>query len=85
MKFKVTPMTCGSCVATITKLIHKADPSAAVDVDLSQGTVVIEGGPSADQVGSILRGAGYDVEAIQPAVAPAGAAGKGACCGGCHT
>lgn len=85
MKFKVSPMTCGSCVITITKLLQKADASATVRVDLLQGTVEIDGGMSAGQAESIIRGAGYEVEAMVAGEAPAASAGQAACRGSCHS
>lgn len=60
MKFNVSPMTCGSCVSHITKLVQGAEPSAVVRVDLALGTVDIDAAMSPDQAQGLLAGAGYE-------------------------
>ncbi len=41
MKFNVPDMTCGHCVATITRAVKAVDPAAAVKADLAGKTVTV--------------------------------------------
>ncbi|MFT3718474.1 heavy-metal-associated domain-containing protein [Pseudorhodoferax sp.] len=42
--FDVQDMSCGHCVASITKAVQAADPTARVEVDLSGRRVQVEPG-----------------------------------------
>ena len=42
MKFNVPDMTCGHCVATITRAVKAVDPAAEVKADLAGKTVTVE-------------------------------------------
>ncbi len=40
--FEVNDMSCGHCVATITKAVQSADPKATVQIDLGRHLVSVE-------------------------------------------
>lgn len=75
MIYNVSPLTCGSCVRTITNALHAIDPAARVHVDLAAGTVGVEGVLDTDTVIAALAVHGYDAKS-------AGAVAS--CCGTCH-
>lgn len=76
---KIGGMTCGGCVAAVTKALQAVDGVADVDVSLEQGAARIafdETRTSRDQLRTVVARAGYDV-------ASAGTAPrKGGCCCG---
>ncbi len=59
MTFNVPGMTCGHCVATVTKAIKTLDPSAEVKVDLARKTVNVVSSAPAPAVAKALEEAGY--------------------------
>ena len=59
MKFNVPDMTCGHCVATITKAVKAVDPAAEVKADLAGKTVTVESAVPAATVAKALDQAGY--------------------------
>ena len=59
MKFNVPDMTCGHCVATITKAVKAVDPAAEVKTDLGAKTVTVETALPAAAVAKALDQAGY--------------------------
>lgn len=59
MRFNVPDMTCGHCVATITKAIRTLDASAEVKADLGSRTVTVETSAPAPAVAKALEDAGY--------------------------
>lgn len=70
--FEVNDMTCGHCVATITKALAAADKDARVQIDLASHRVRIEPATaSAAALEQAIREAGYTP------VAPAAAAHPG--------
>lgn len=94
-ELKVNGMTCGSCVASVTKALKRVPGVQDVDVDLRSGIARISGEHAAHQVPTLVAAlgeAGYEASAAtgpttahqQPAggcAAGAGSAGKGR--GGC--
>jgi copper chaperone len=80
--FDVKDMTCGHCVATITKAVQAADPQARVDIDLAAHRVRIEPAEADEQaLAAAIREAGYSPVPVSSAASPA-AAKQGGCCGG---
>lgn len=61
--FTVDGMSCGGCVASVTRAIQQADSQATVSVDLPTGQVVIVSGVSAGLLKQAIEDAGYDVTA----------------------
>jgi copper chaperone len=55
--FIVPDMTCGHCEKTVRGAFDKAMPGAAVDIDLSQHKVTVDG--DAARVRAVLVAAGY--------------------------
>jgi copper chaperone len=64
MKFSVPDMTCGHCVATVTKAVKTLDPAAQVQVELASKTVTVETSAPAPAVAEALENAGYTAKAI---------------------
>jgi copper chaperone len=62
IQLRVTGMTCEGCVRAVTNAIKARAPSAAVRVDLAQGTVTVD---HADPrlVDQAIRDAGYEIAA----------------------
>jgi copper chaperone len=56
---RVDDMTCGHCVATITKAIQAKWPAAAVTADLAGKTVTVLGVQPGADVGGAIREAGF--------------------------
>lgn len=63
LTFRVQDMTCGHCVATITRAIQEADPAARVDIDLAQHLVKIDSAGNAAAIEQTIKEAGYSPEA----------------------
>ena len=59
MKFNVPDMTCGHCVATITRAVKAVDPAAEVKADLAGKTVTVESAVPAAAVAKAMDQAGY--------------------------
>jgi copper chaperone len=74
MEFNVEGMTCGHCVRSITRAIQALDPEAVVDVDLSGGTVAVEGGLEAGLAIAAIESEGYVVVGAGPGASPTGPA-----------
>ncbi len=59
LDFHVNDMTCGHCVAAITRAVQDASPGAVVDIDLSSHRVSVNGASDAAAVAAAIREAGY--------------------------
>jgi len=58
--FTVNDMTCGHCVATITRAVQDIDPAATVRTELSTHRVEIDSGlADAPRLADAIREAGY--------------------------
>jgi copper chaperone len=58
--FNVIEMTCGHCVAAVTKAVQGVEPNATVNVDLSTHRVEILGASaSAEAFAQAMRDEGY--------------------------
>jgi copper chaperone len=81
--FEVNDMTCGHCVATITRAVQAVDPRARVEVDLASRRVHVEpAGTDADRLSAAISAAGYTPRAVEDTPAAAApAARRGCCCG----
>jgi copper chaperone len=58
-ELKVNDMTCSHCVATVTKTLKAADPTATVDIDLASKRVRVERRQPLDELTAALQRAGY--------------------------
>jgi copper chaperone len=63
IEFRVNDMTCGHCVATVTKAVKAAEPAATVDIDLGTKRVRVDGTDARDKVEAAIREAGYTPQA----------------------
>ncbi len=63
-RFKIEGMSCGHCVAAVTREVLALDPDARVRIDLASGQAEIESARTADQLIAAIAEAGY---ATQPA------------------
>lgn len=59
LTFRVNDMTCGHCVAAITRAVKEAEPAAQVEIDLSRHLVKIDKASDAAGVEEAIREAGY--------------------------
>ena len=58
--FDVPDMSCGHCVATIDAALKRADPQAAVRIDLASHRIEVEPGDAdPDELLEAIREAGY--------------------------
>ncbi len=60
--FQVNDMTCGHCVATVTKALEGLDATAQVTIDLAAHRVAVESTESAERIAQAIRAAGYTPE-----------------------
>ena len=58
---EVGEMSCGHCVASVTKAVQAIDSGAKVDVDLTSRKVSVQSGAALDQVSAAIEDAGYPV------------------------
>jgi len=78
---KVTGMTCGGCITTVTNALKAVSGVRDVDVSLSAGEATVqfdERLTSPEKLKSAVKGAGYGVDTTNAAQKPKG---KGCCCG----
>ena len=78
---KVTGMTCGGCISSVTDALMAISGVGNVQVSLSAGEATVqydERKTSADQLKSAIKDAGYGVGTTN---APQKPKGKGCCCG----
>lgn len=59
IEFQVNDMTCGHCVATITKAVKSVDASAEVDIDLPNKRVRVHTLADAQAIENAINEAGY--------------------------
>lgn len=62
-RFHVPDMTCGHCVATITKAVQSVDLAAQVEADISRHEVNIHASIAEEVLAQAIKDAGY---AVQP-------------------
>jgi copper chaperone len=86
LKIKVSGMTCGHCVANVTKAVQSVQTGIAVSVDLKRGEVTVPKNVDAAAVRRAIVAAGYDAP-LSPASSdaataePADAVKTSCCCG----
>lgn len=79
IELNVKDMACGHCIETVTRAVKSLDPSASVEVDLTNKRVRVEGRAVADALIRVLNEAGYPAALAGAQDAP-GATKKGCCC-----
>ncbi|ACB34101.1 Heavy metal transport/detoxification protein [Leptothrix cholodnii SP-6] len=66
--FEVQDMSCGHCVASITKAVQALDAQAQVQIDLPRHLVQVQAGRSdAAQIEAAIRDAGFTPVPVQAA------------------
>jgi copper chaperone len=60
-EFDVQDMSCGHCVASVTRAVQKLDAAARVDVDLAAKKVRVESARTLDEVRTAIADAGFPV------------------------
>ena len=63
VKLDIKGMTCQGCVNSVTRLVKKADPTAAVTIDLPTGRLEATTSASAETLIKAITGAGYEARA----------------------
>ncbi|MGO9135131.1 MAG: heavy-metal-associated domain-containing protein [Methylovirgula sp.] len=63
-KYKVADMTCGKCVATITKTIQSLDPKADVACNLESKVIQVTTSVDAARIAAALADAGFESEPL---------------------
>jgi copper chaperone CopZ len=63
LQFDVPGMECDSCIASVTKAVHRIDPAAHVSADLASKRVVIGGKGEPHEFMRAIEDAGFDVQA----------------------
>jgi copper chaperone len=61
LNLKVSGMTCGHCVAAVTKAVQAVPLVESIAVDLQRGEVTVGGNPDARAVRQAIADEGYDV------------------------
>ncbi len=61
--YKVSGMTCGGCVRSVTRALEQALPGAKVEVSLDAATAKVEGQHDPAKAKAAIEAAGFDVEA----------------------
>ncbi|GGY01600.1 copper chaperone [Massilia dura] len=64
-ELQVENMSCGHCVAAVTKAVKALDGNAQVDVDLAGKAVKVQSDAALDAVRAAIADAGYAVSAAR--------------------
>ncbi|KQW97072.1 copper-binding protein [Massilia sp. Root418] len=64
-QLQVEEMSCGHCVASVTKAVKAIDAQASVEVDLAGKQVMVQSGAPLDAVKAAIADAGFPVTAAQ--------------------
>jgi copper chaperone len=62
--FKVSDMTCGHCVSTITKAVKELDGTATLDISLPEHLVRVESKATREDLQHAIAEAGYTPEPV---------------------
>ncbi len=60
-ELEVGEMSCGHCVASVTKAVQVVDAAAKVDVDLAQRKVSVQSTAALERIAAAIEAAGYPV------------------------
>jgi copper chaperone len=82
MKFIVEGMTCSHCERAISKAVERLGGRA--QVDLSGGTVAVDGAADEAAVRAAIEEEGYQVIGHASVSASSGPGAGNGCCGSCH-
>lgn len=59
LALKIDDMTCGHCVARVTRAVKSVDPDADLQIDLASHTACIDGSGDGGDFARAIRDAGY--------------------------
>ena len=68
IELTINDMTCGGCVASITRIVKNLDANANVDADVASKRVKIDSVIASDVILAALEKAGYHPVAVTAAV-----------------
>lgn len=60
--FNVQGMTCGHCERSVTNAVQQVDSQATVQIDRSQGKVVVDSTQPANAIAAAIAAEGYQVQ-----------------------
>ncbi len=63
LQLKVSGMTCGHCVAAVTRAASEVAGAKDVKVDLDQGLVTVDGNPNPAAIREAIEAEGYQIQA----------------------
>lgn len=63
LTLKVSGMTCGHCVAAVTRAVNTVPEVESVKVDLTRGEVTVTGHPEINALRAAIVNQGYEVQA----------------------
>lgn len=66
MKITIEGMMCQHCVQHVTDALEDLDGVNSVQVDLENGTAIVNGTVSIDAIRTAIDEAGYDVISVEP-------------------
>ncbi|MCB1446238.1 MAG: heavy-metal-associated domain-containing protein [Rhizobiaceae bacterium] len=58
-EYDIPDMSCGHCVAAVTKAIKAADPEASADIDLTARKAIVSSRRDPQAIGAAIEEAGY--------------------------
>jgi copper chaperone len=64
-QLQVEEMSCGHCVASVTRAVKAVDAQASVEVDLASRQVKVQSGAPLEAVKAAIADAGFPVSAAQ--------------------
>ena len=64
IELTISDMTCGGCVASITRVVKGLDPNASVDADVGTKRVTIDSPLDTDSVIAAIANAGYHPQVV---------------------
>jgi len=64
LRYAIENMSCGHCVATVTKAVRRVDASAAVRADVAGRSLQIDTGATSEAIVAAVAAAGYRVTPV---------------------
>lgn len=61
-ELQVEGMSCGHCVATVTRLVRQIDNNAIVEIDLAGKKVRVESSAGLDEIAAAITEGGYPAQ-----------------------
>lgn len=64
-RFHIPSMTCGGCVAAITRVITQLDVNAQISADLGQHSITVIANIPAEAISDQLKASGYIAQPVE--------------------